>query len=188
MTDIRQPEDLRQLRPRLQAMVLLVLLAFCALLGRLCQLQVLEGEHYVRKAERNFIDTIEVPAPRGRIFDVQGRLLASNRPAYTLYVTPRPRLVLEDDPGRQSGTRVPLTDEQIDALADLLEFVDKDDPPGVRGKDQRPPGHRRRLLPAARAQQPQLGRVSRGSRPARARSATGSRSARAPAATTPPAS
>lgn len=127
MTDIRQPEDLRQLRPRLQAMVLLVLLAFCALLGRLCQLQVLEGEHYVRKAERNFIDTIEVPAPRGRIFDAQGRPLASNRPAYTLFVTPRPRLVLEDDPGRQSGTRVPLTDAQIDALADLLDFVDKDD-------------------------------------------------------------
>ena len=51
MMDIRQPEDLRQLRPRLQAMVLLVLLAFIALLGRLCQLQILEGEHYVRRAE-----------------------------------------------------------------------------------------------------------------------------------------
>lgn len=127
MTDIRQPEDLRQLRPRLQAMVLLVLLAFISLLGRLCQLQVLEGEHYVRKASRNFIDTIEVPAPRGRIFDAQGRPLASNRPAYTLYVIPRPRLVLEDDPGRQSGQRVALTDEQIDALADLLDFVDKED-------------------------------------------------------------
>ncbi|MBL9101671.1 MAG: penicillin-binding protein 2 [Myxococcales bacterium] len=127
MTDIRQPEDLRQLRPRLQAMVLLVILAFIALLGRACQLQVLEGEHYVRKAERNFIDTIEVPAPRGRIFDAQGRPLANNRPSYTLWVTPRPRLVLEDDPGKQSGQRVALTDGQIDALAELIDFVDRDD-------------------------------------------------------------
>ena len=130
MMDLRQPEDLRQLRPRLQAMVLLVLLAFIALLGRLCQLQVLEGEHYVRRAERNFIDTIEVEAPRGRIFDADRRPLASNRPAYTLYVTPRPRMLVEtDDPAKksQTGARVPLSDAQIDSIADLIDFVDAED-------------------------------------------------------------
>ena len=130
MMDIRQPEDLRQLRPRLQAMVLLVLLAFLALLGRLCQLQVLEGEHYVRRAERNFIDTLEVEAPRGRIFDAQRRPLASNRPAYTLHVTPRPRVLVEtDDPAKksQTGARTALTDAQIDQIADLIDFVDADD-------------------------------------------------------------
>jgi penicillin-binding protein 2 len=128
--DIRQPEDLRQLRPRLQGMVLIVLLAFIALLGRLCQLQVLEGEHYVRRAERNFIDTTEAPAPRGRIFDARRRPLASNRPAYTLHVTPRPRMMLEtDDPAKksQTGARTPLSDAQIDQIADLLDFVDADD-------------------------------------------------------------
>jgi penicillin-binding protein 2 len=130
VTDIRQPEDLRQLRPRLQAMVLLVVLAFVVLLGRLCQLQVLEGEHYVRRAERNFISTIEVEAPRGRIFDAERRPLASNRPAYTLFVTPRPRVVLEtDDPAKksQTGSRVPLSEAQIDSVADLIDFVDADD-------------------------------------------------------------
>ncbi|MDC0675817.1 penicillin-binding protein 2 [Nannocystis radixulma] len=130
MTSLREPDDLRALRPRLQAMVVVVLLAFLVLLGRLCQLQVLEGEHYVRRAERNFIDTIEAPALRGRIFDAQGRPLASNRPAYTLYVTARPRVVVEtDDPGArsQTGSRVPLSDAQIDALADLVDFVDAAD-------------------------------------------------------------
>lgn len=130
MTSLREPDDLRALRPRLQAMVLVVLLALMVLLGRLCQLQVLEGEHYVRRAERNFIDTIEAPALRGRIFDAQGRPLASNRPAYTLYVTPRPRVVVEtDDPSArtQTGSRVPLSDAQIDALADLVDFVDAAD-------------------------------------------------------------
>lgn len=130
MMDLRQPEDLRQLRPRLQGMVLIVLLAFIALLGRLCQLQVLEGEHYVRRAERNFIETVEVEALRGRIFDAQRRPLASNRPAYTLFVVPRPRVVVEtDDPAKkaQTGARVPITDAQIDDLADLVEFADADD-------------------------------------------------------------
>ena len=130
MMDIRQPEDLRQLRPRLQAMVLLVVLAFIALLGRLCQLQVLEGEHYTRRAERNFINTIEVEAPRGRIFDAERRPLASNRPAYTLYVTPRPRMMVEtDDPAKksQTGARVALSDAQIASVADLIDFVDADD-------------------------------------------------------------
>jgi len=128
--DIRQPEDLRQLRPRLQGMVLVVLLAFLVLLGRLCQLQILEGEHYMRRAERNFIHTTEVEAPRGRIFDARRRPLASNRPAYTLYVTPRPRMMVEtDDPARksQTGARTPLSDAQIDAVADLIDFVDADD-------------------------------------------------------------
>ncbi len=128
--DIRQPEDLRQLRPRLQGMVLIVLLAFIALLGRLCQLQILEGEHYVRRAERNFIDTTEVEAPRGRIYDARRRPLASNRPAYTLWVTPRPRMLLEtDDPSKkaQTGARTPLSDAQIAQIAELIDFVDADD-------------------------------------------------------------
>ena len=130
MTSLREPDDLRALRPRLQAMVLVVLVTFIALLGRLCQLQVLEGEHYVRRAERNFIDTVEVEAPRGRIFDAAGRPLASNRPAYTLFVTARPRVLVETDDPRaraKTGARVPLADAQIDALADLIDFADAAD-------------------------------------------------------------
>lgn len=130
MTSLREPDDLRALRPRLQAMVLVALMSFFVLLGRLCQLQVLEGEHYVRRAERNFIDTVEVEAPRGRIFDAHGRPLAANRPAYTLWVTARPRVVVETDDPRarpQTGARVPLSDAQIDALADLIDFADAAD-------------------------------------------------------------
>ena len=126
MMDLRQPEDLRLLRPRLQGMVVLVVLGFMVLFGRLCQLQILEGEHYTRRAERNFIDTVEVEAPRGRIFDAQGVPLASNRPAYTLYITPRPRSLVEsDDPKKrvQTGTRVALSDAQIAAVHPLRHPV-----------------------------------------------------------------
>lgn len=115
--------------PRLQAMAVVVSLIFITLLGRLCQLQILEGEHYSRRAERNFTDEVVVEAPRGRIFAGTGELIATNRPAYTLYVTPRPRVTVESDDPRKPpvGVRVPLTDAQIDAVAALLDFVDDAD-------------------------------------------------------------
>ncbi|MCB9754847.1 MAG: penicillin-binding protein 2 [Myxococcales bacterium] len=129
MSSIHKPEDLRSLKPRLQAMVVVVMIAFTILLGRLCQLQVLDGDHYARKAERNFVDEVIVEAPRGRIFDARSRPLATNRPAYTLYVTPRPRVMEEsDEPGApRAGTRVPIDDDAIEELTSLITFVDDDD-------------------------------------------------------------
>ncbi|MCB9567229.1 MAG: penicillin-binding protein 2 [Myxococcales bacterium] len=129
MSNLQRSEDLRALVPRLQAMSVVATLIFVALLGRLCQLQILEGEHYTRRAERNFIDEVVVEAPRGRIFSSGGDLLATNRPAYTLYVTPRPRVQIEsEDPNKPPvGARVPLEDGQIDELAGLIDFVDEAD-------------------------------------------------------------
>ncbi len=129
MISLRPAEHIRDLRPRFQAMVLIVLLTFAGLVGRLCQLQVLEGEHYARRAERNFVDVVDVEAPRGRIFDATGKPLATNRPAYALHVTGRPRVI--EDPGLgvvgSSAKRVPVSDATIDVLVSLLEFVDDED-------------------------------------------------------------
>jgi penicillin-binding protein 2 len=121
-------EEVRSMRPRLQGLVLVAGVVFVGLLARLFQLQILEGEHFARKAERNFVDTIDVEAPRGRIFDAKGRALATNRPAYTLYVTARPRLIGEDsESGEQAGRRVPVTDAQIEDLCRLIDFADDAD-------------------------------------------------------------
>lgn len=129
MSNLRKSEDLRALVPRLQAMAVFSTLIFFALLGRLCQLQILEGEHYTRRAERNFIDESVAPAPRGRIFAHGGEVLATNRPAYTLYVTPRPRVVVEsDDPKKPpAGVRLPIDDAAIESLVSLIDFVDDAD-------------------------------------------------------------
>ncbi len=129
MSSLQRSEDIRALVPRLQAMGVVATLIFIALLGRLCQLQILEGEHYTRRAERNFIDEVSVEAPRGRIFASGSEVLATNRPAYTLYVTPIPRVTVEsEDPKAPPvGARVPLDDAQLEELAELLDFVDEDD-------------------------------------------------------------
>jgi penicillin-binding protein 2 len=117
------------MRPRLQGLVLVATFVFIGLVARLFQLQILEGEHFARKAERNYIDTIDVEAPRGRIFDAKGRALATNRPAYTLFVTARPRILEEsDDPDVEATPkRVPVSDADIAELTPLIEFADKQD-------------------------------------------------------------
>ncbi|MBK8266699.1 MAG: penicillin-binding protein 2 [Nannocystis sp.] len=129
MSELRKHEDLRVILPRLQVMSLLGALIFIALQARLCQLQILEGEHYTRRAERNFTDETVVEAPRGRIFASGGEQVATNRPAYTLFVTPRPRITVEsDDPKKPPvGVRQPLSDAQIDEVAALIDFVDDAD-------------------------------------------------------------
>ena len=50
--------------------------------------QVLEGGRYRTLSEQNRIRLIPIEAPRGRVFDRDGRLLATNRPSYDLIATP----------------------------------------------------------------------------------------------------
>lgn len=129
MINLRHQDDVRELRPRFQALVLTVGLIFFGLVGRLCQLQVLEGDHYARRAERNFVDVVDVDAPRGRIFDCNGTPLATNRPAYTLYLTAWTRFFVDPDEGVRptEGERRPMDDGTRDLLVSLIDFVDEDD-------------------------------------------------------------
>lgn len=126
---LNKPEDLRPLKRRFQAMVLVAGLVFMVLVARLVQLQILEGERFARRAERNYIQTIDVEAPRGRMYDAKERPLAVNRPAYTMYVTGRPKKEVPDGPAGDGFTlkRLPITDDEIAELASLIDFVDTED-------------------------------------------------------------
>ena len=59
------------------------------LLIRLWYLQVYRGSYYVKISENNRIRRIEVPAPRGMIFDRYGKVLLGNRPFYDLVYIPQ---------------------------------------------------------------------------------------------------
>jgi len=123
---LNKPEDLRPLKRRFQTMVLVAGLVFVVLIARLFQLQILEGERFARRAERNYIQTIDVDAPRGRIYDAKARPLAVNRPAYTLYVTAQPKERIEEGPAGDETRyeHIPVSDDQIAELASHIEFVD----------------------------------------------------------------
>ncbi|MBA3785661.1 MAG: penicillin-binding protein 2 [Acidobacteria bacterium] len=62
-----------------------------AILGaRLYYLQVVKGDYYSDKAENQRIRLIPIPAPRGAIFDRQGKLLVDSRPTYNITLSNEP--------------------------------------------------------------------------------------------------
>ena len=62
-----------------------------AILGaRLYYLQVVKGEYYADKAENQRIRLIPIPAPRGAIFDRQGKILVDSRPTYNVTLSNEP--------------------------------------------------------------------------------------------------
>ncbi|HKV45007.1 MAG TPA: penicillin-binding protein 2 [bacterium] len=62
---------------------LLVVLAL-----RLWQIQIVQGEYFLRQSEENRLRLSPVEAPRGHILDRQGRPLTLNRPAFTVSLLP----------------------------------------------------------------------------------------------------
>ena len=83
-----QRSDVGEFRRRYRWMVLAVLGAFFVLVGRLVQLQLIEGDVHRAQARRNIVREGYLATTRGVIRDALGRVLAANRPAYNVYVTP----------------------------------------------------------------------------------------------------
>ncbi len=82
------PAESPQVRRILMTTALVVGLAFSILIGRLWYLQLLQGDHFRTQSESNRIRLVDVPPRRGLIFDAKGKLLADNRPAFTLAAIP----------------------------------------------------------------------------------------------------
>ena len=61
----------------------LVVLAFFILAAQLWRLQIVEGSRYQLRAEANHLRVVSIPAPRGVLYDRQGRLLVRNEPSFT---------------------------------------------------------------------------------------------------------
>ena len=76
---------------RQQPLVLLLLvLLFCgAMVARLVWMQLLEGSRYRELADENRIRLVPRSPIRGRLLDRKGRVLASSRLTYSLYLEPR---------------------------------------------------------------------------------------------------
>lgn len=71
---------------RLTGIMYCVVAAFAVLVVRLFYLQIIEGREYRRLSENNSIRLQSVDAPRGLIYDREGRLLVDNRPAFDLNI------------------------------------------------------------------------------------------------------
>lgn len=81
-------DDLRPLQRRLVMMMLVLGVAFLALLARLWVLQVLQTERWRAAAENNRLRRIPLEAPRGTVTDTHGEIILDNRPTYQLLLFP----------------------------------------------------------------------------------------------------
>ncbi len=81
-------EDTSQnLRARLRFVQALVVLMLGALSVRLYVLQVVRGERYAEIAENQRRRRLPIPAPRGVIFDREGRVIVDSRPIYNVILS-----------------------------------------------------------------------------------------------------
>lgn len=98
---------------RAREISLLVAAIVAILIGRLGYLQLIQGEHYWTLSEENRVRVEEVRAPRGRILDRHGVVLADNDPSY--------RVTLDTRVAAYRRTPESLT-ETVARLADALEL------------------------------------------------------------------
>jgi penicillin-binding protein 2 len=80
--------DVGEFRKRYKWMALAALLAFLTIVGRLFQLQALDGASYSTIAHENIIRRVVLPTTRGVIRDAYGKVLASSRPSYDVEIVP----------------------------------------------------------------------------------------------------
>jgi penicillin-binding protein 2 len=82
------PRPFRRSTWKLVVFILAVTLALAALVVRLTQIQLVEGERFAAAARANQIRRIPVAAPRGRILDRNGVVLVRSRPSFVCALIP----------------------------------------------------------------------------------------------------
>ena len=109
-------EDTSQnLRARLRFLQALVLVMLTALGIRLYVLQVVRGERYAEIAENQRRRRLPIPAPRGVIFDREGRVIVDSRPIYNVLLS------REDVKDKALGALIQPLAEGLAIDADLLK-------------------------------------------------------------------
>jgi len=69
-------------------LVIVLSCLFLVLLARLVYLQVIQAQLNIRLSQENGMQFHIIKAPRGLIFDRNGKVLTRNRPSYSIYVLP----------------------------------------------------------------------------------------------------
>ena len=90
---------------------MLVIAAVAVLVGRMVELQVVDHEHFTTLSRENRVKVVPLPPTRGLIYDRNGVLLAQNRPAYSLEITPE---------------QVDDVEHVLDQLAEVIEIGEED--------------------------------------------------------------
>ncbi len=100
--------ELGEFKKRYKWMALFVVVIFGGIVVRLAQLQIAGHERWDEIANGNITRTFRLRSERGFIRDTHGRVIATNRPSYDVYLTPA--LIREGE---------------FDAVSELMELDDE---------------------------------------------------------------
>jgi len=129
MITLSQRREVGEFRKRYRWMGLFVILVFSGLIVRVAQVQLFQRDRWSGIAQQNITKTLELPATRGVIRDVAGRVVASNRPSYDVHAIPR---LLEP--------------KDVDRVASLMGLSSPDRTALRMRMDELPPGRRTQQL------------------------------------------
>lgn len=80
----KKDKHLSTLKIRLNILFFIVFLLFITLILRLGYVQIVKGEEYSNEMKATTTTTYKWSAPRGKMYDREGRVLVENEPVYTL--------------------------------------------------------------------------------------------------------
>jgi penicillin-binding protein 2 len=116
-------DQAQNLGARVSVIQVLAFLLLTILGARLYYLQVVKGEYYSEKAENQRIRFIPIPAPRGAIFDRNGKLLVDSRPTYNVTLSNEPIKQIDVSERVDDYTQGLNVDRQF--LIERLNFIKK---------------------------------------------------------------
>ena len=108
----RDETALDNLRRRVGAAIVVVMVFFSLIILRLWSLQINHGEEYRNRADSNRVRIRQVAAPRGHILDRKGREIVTNRPAFNVVLMREDSRDLDDVLKRLA----PILNEDITVL------------------------------------------------------------------------
>ncbi len=133
MSFFAQRADTSEFRKRFRWVALFMVLSFLGILGRLFQLQILEGPENHALAVENVVRKVTLATTRGRIVDKNGKVLADSRASYNLYVVPKDLDMTVTWP--KLSTYLSLQQEERLRLEDKLRKI-REDPEDPRLSQQ----------------------------------------------------
>lgn len=125
---LKNQRDISELVPErkmshLKWLYLITIMLFLVLTARLWQLQIVQGAESLKKAEGNTIHVKTVYAPRGVIYDRQGKIIAGNVSRYDLKVVPA---LLPDDKSLREKNYLKLSSIANIDPKQLIDQIDKE--------------------------------------------------------------
>src|SRR3982750_711405 len=120
-------EKAQNLSMRIAAIQIIVFVVLTVLGVRLYYLQIVQGQYYSDRAENQRIRLIPIPAPRGAIFDRNGKILVDSRPTYNVVLSNEPIKKIDvndrvDDYARGLDLETKFVVERLNLIKKQNEF------------------------------------------------------------------